>query len=99
MVAFGLPAFLILRAAKLTAFWISILTGGAIGGLTVSGLVFCIQYPPYRSIAVLSVALAGGMLGSIIGATFWLIARPDRRQGGDWQIQPDAAPMRAGREE
>jgi hypothetical protein len=96
MIAFGLPAFLILRAARVTDFLITILTGFAIGGLTGSGLVFCIQYPPERSpawIAVLFVILAGGILGSIIGATFWLIARPDRQRGTKLEIQTHPQPM------
>jgi hypothetical protein len=88
MLTLGVPAFLILRAGNHTAFWIAAVLGFAIGGLT--WVVFFVLFgislgnsPTFvgreaGNVATWSAVLPTGALGSIVGATLWLIARPDR---------------------
>jgi hypothetical protein len=86
---FGTPVFLLLRASKLTTFWIAPLLGFAIGVAT--WLIFVIlfslslgngwsftSHELADNSAHLWAFLPTGALGAAVGATLWLIARPDR---------------------
>ena len=87
--AFGVPAYYLLKARKLTAAWIAGTAGFAIGALM--WLVFLVIFPLSldqgfsgirRGLAdfhiVTDIAWPGGVLGMIVGVLFWVIARPDR---------------------
>jgi hypothetical protein len=86
----GVPAYFILSARGLTAAWVSPAVGFAIGALMwlifsvlfalsldqgLSGVRFALTDPH----TLRGVLWPGGILGSIVGAVFWLIARPDRQ--------------------
>lgn len=88
-VVVGMPAYSFLRARGLTAAWIAGIVGFAIGSLM--WLVFSILFPLSLGQGLTGVRLGltdlhslrgvlwpGGMLGTIVGALFWVIARPDR---------------------
>jgi hypothetical protein len=87
--ALGMPTFFVLRARKCTAFWIAPALGLVVGIST--WLVFIILFGLSlgNSWAFVSHDLANnsahwwgfsatGALGAAVGATFWLVARPDR---------------------
>ena len=90
VLAFGIPAFLILRARKLTAFWIAPLIGFGVGAGT--GLIFYILFALSLGNSLTFIwhelgsnpavftkfLLPTGALGALVGTTLWLIARPDR---------------------
>jgi hypothetical protein len=96
--AFGLPAFLILRARNYTSFWIAAALGFGISNLTwmIFGVLFALSLG--NSLAFIwqqatNLALPFlpiGALGSLIGATFWLIARPDRAPSYCAKIESDS---------
>jgi hypothetical protein len=87
----GLPAFLILRARGHTAFWFASALGFGVGVITwaifmiLLGLSLgnswtfvthdIVNNPAQRLIFPLT-----GALGAAVGATLWLIARPDRER-------------------
>jgi hypothetical protein len=79
----GVPAFLALRARRYTAFWIAAALGFVVGGLT--WFVFFVLFALSLGIGIgwpnavdmSRGLLLPGVLGSIVGATLWLIARPD----------------------
>jgi hypothetical protein len=91
--AFGLPAFAILRSRQRTAFWIAPVLGFVIGAVTwqiflaffalmmsdghLSLVVHGIRQS-FNDPVQLLFAAAPGSLGALVGATLWLIARPDR---------------------
>jgi hypothetical protein len=88
---FGLRALVFLQARNLTAFWVAPVAGFAIGTITWSVflLLFALCYSSLFFVFVLGIftlgpsfqlpGLAGpGVIGALVGATFWLIARPDR---------------------
>jgi hypothetical protein len=88
--AFGTPAFLLLRASKRTAFWIA--PSWASRSVLPLGWVFIVLFGlslgnswPFVSHNVASNStdlwafVLTGALGAAVGATLWLIARPDRR--------------------
>ena len=87
--AFGMPAYFLLKARGLTAAWIA----GAVGFATVAlmWLVFLVLFPlslgqGFSGVRlgfadfhiVTDVVWPGGVLGTIVGVLFWVIARPDR---------------------
>jgi hypothetical protein len=91
--AFGLPAFAVLRSRQVTAFWIAPVLGFIIGAVTWQ--IFMVFFALMMSDGHLSTAAHGikqtlgdpvkmlfavgpGGLGALVGATLWLIARPDR---------------------
>jgi len=87
----GVPAFLLLHGHKNTAFWIAPVFGFAAGALT--GWVFLVLFALSLGNSFAFVLhetanssnwvrgiLPAGALGSIVGATLWLIARPDRQR-------------------
>jgi hypothetical protein len=89
-VIFGIPAYLLLRAHNWTAFWIAPLVGFLIG--MVMWLVFSALFALMLGEGTLGVHLTltdanmlkgliwpGGVLGAVVGAAFWLIARPDHQ--------------------
>jgi Na+(H+)/acetate symporter ActP len=92
--ALGLPAFLFLRYRKMTTFWIATPTGCIIGGvwgvIFTTSLIFygggigVIQKVFGGSGNLVQMSLSPALLGIIVGATVWLIVRPDRqkREGG-----------------
>lgn len=86
----GLPALLVLRSCGQTAAWISI-AGGLIGGIltwTVFGIVFGLSLGNSMRFIIINIQdqftknieflLQPGLLGALVGLTWWLIARPDR---------------------
>ena len=84
---FGVPAYLLLRARKLTAFWIAPVAG-FIAGTMMWYLFFALFGLALGSSSIasalsdpnlLSSALGRiGPLGALVGTILWLIARPDR---------------------
>jgi hypothetical protein len=86
----GTPAFLILRAHKLTAFWIAPVLGFFVGVITCSvflvflglslgnSLPFSLHELAANPVSWSSGFFPTGALGAIVGATLWLIARPNR---------------------
>jgi hypothetical protein len=86
----GVPAFLIFRARNRTAFWIAATLGFGMGGLT--WIIFTVLFALSLGNSLAFVwheaanfaswwpVLPTGALGSVVGATLWLIARPDRRR-------------------
>lgn len=88
-VAFGVPAFLLLRARKHTSFWIAPVLGFVAGvatwlvflalfGLSLGHSWSYVLRELVNDAAKLGNYLPAGPLGSAIGATLWLVARPDR---------------------
>jgi hypothetical protein len=91
--AFGTPAFLLLRASKRTAFWIAPALGFAVGvatwlvfivlfGLSLGDSWSVVSHDLASSSAHLWAFLPTGASGAAVGATLWLIARPDRHDLG-----------------
>lgn len=87
--ALGIPAFLLLRARKYTSFWIAPVLGFAAGvatwqvflvlfGLSLGHSWSFVLRELVNGSARLDNYLPAGPLGSAIGATLWLVARPDR---------------------
>jgi hypothetical protein len=79
MLTLGVPAFFILRAINHTAFWIAGVLGFAIGGLT--WIVFFVLFGISLGNSLAFVwreagNIVAGALGSIVGATLWLM--PDQ---------------------
>ncbi len=88
----GAPAFLILRARRRTAFWIAPVVGFGVGVLT--GFIFFVLFGlslgnsltfVWHDLAAKSASWSSpffpiGALGAVVGATLWLIARPDRER-------------------
>jgi hypothetical protein len=91
--AFGTPVFLLLRASKRTAFWIAPALGFAVGvatwlvfivlfGLSLGDSWSFVSHDLASNSAHLWAFLPTGALGAAVGATLWLIARPDRHDLG-----------------
>jgi hypothetical protein len=92
MLAFGLPAFLILRSRQLTDLWIAAVLGFVFGAVTWIIFLVCFALSLGEGIAGARLAFhslhfatvdvvwlfAAGLLGLIIGVTFWHVAGPDR---------------------
>lgn len=87
--ALGLPAFRLLRTRKHTAFWIAPVLGFAVGvttwvvfivlfGLSLGNSWSFVSHDLVSNSAHLWAFLPTGALGAAVGATLWLIARPDR---------------------
>jgi putative effector of murein hydrolase len=87
---FGIPLFIVLRSTRLVSVWIAIAVGFMAGEITwiIFLTLFALSLGNSTSFAVseflrpdqwssLSM-LAPGFLGALVGATLWLIARPDR---------------------
>jgi hypothetical protein len=75
----GLPLYLLLRAYRLTSFWLAPVVGGIVGGIlnitVVSKMIFNFDF----NIATLPGSfLIGALEGASVGTILWLIARPDR---------------------
>ena len=92
--ALGMPAFRLLRARKHTAFWIAPILGFAVGvvawlvfivlfGLSLGNSWAFVSHDLASNSAHLSAFLPTGALGAAVGATLWLIARPDRHDLGE----------------
>jgi hypothetical protein len=88
----GIPAFLFLRRRQQNSFWIAVLAGFVAGaitwnvffvlfGLSLENRLAFIWQQMGRTTS-LEATLFVGVLGSAIGATLWLIARPDLKRGG-----------------
>jgi hypothetical protein len=87
-VIIGVPAFYILRARGYTALRVALATGFAAGVLTWLGFLAAISVLLHAAVDHLLVGFAtsprslafwvAGLLGAVVGATIWLIARPDR---------------------
>ncbi len=87
--ALGIPAFRLLRASKHTAFWIAPILGFAVGvatwlvfivlfGLSLGNSWTFVSNDLVTNSAHFWAFLPTGALGAAVGATLWLIARPDR---------------------
>jgi len=87
--ALGMPAFRLLRARKHTAFWIAPVLGLTVGvatwvvfivlfGLSLGNSWSFVSHDLVSNSAHLWAVLPTGALGAAVGATLWLIARPDR---------------------
>jgi hypothetical protein len=89
----GVPTFFVLRAYKMTTIWIAIAVGFLIGAATwlafLALFMISLQEGSARGLSAgmhealadpkrLMFILWPGAIGSIVGATLWLIARPDR---------------------
>jgi hypothetical protein len=91
-IALGLPVFLFLRSQGMSRLWIMALSGCVIGAA--SGVLYWTSIVFYFSAGdigalqklfngndnLIQMSLAPSLLGAIVGATFWLVARPDKRQ-------------------
>ena len=87
---FGIPIYEFLRARNLTAFWIAPAAGVVVGAImmyvffVLLGLFFGTSISDTLShfgrpdLLLFSLGF-GAPAGAAVGATFWLIARPDRR--------------------
>lgn len=107
---FGLPAFLYLRSRNLTAPWIAVALGFAVGPIV--WLMFLFLFGLALGLGVRlsldtllsewtlqKVMMLGvpGLLGALIGITLWAIARPDRpRASTDRDTSACARPQRVG---
>jgi hypothetical protein len=82
--ALGYPAFRYLRARGMTSVWRAVGLGFVAGAVMWALIAFCLGLLKYRGITSAfyqsfnDVSPPAELLGIIIGATFWLIARPDR---------------------
>jgi hypothetical protein len=87
---FGIPAYSFLKARRVTAAWAAVATGLAIGAIT--WVLFSVLLPLSLGQGLSGVRFAlidrrmmsgvlwpGGVEGALVGAVYWLIARPDRR--------------------
>ena len=93
MALLGIPAFLLLRSRNWTAFWMAAVIGLA-AGLT-TWIVFLILFAMSFGVGLRVIGLTiydtltghaifllvPSLLGPLVGATFWLIARPDQKRG------------------
>ena len=81
----GMPAFLILRARNRTAFWIAPVVGFGAGVLTDAIVFILLGISLGNSLTLTRTSWSWpffptGGLGAVVGATLWLIARPDRER-------------------
>ncbi len=89
MFAIGYPAFRFLETRNMTSLWVAAAVGFAAAILTSMIVLVCLVLAlggDLREIALLfhqdttvPFAIFLGLLGTLVGATFWLIARPDRQ--------------------
>jgi hypothetical protein len=87
----GVPAFLFLRSRKMTALWIACVAGIVVGTVMWTVFVVCFAlsldglegarqaFTQTPTSVHLAGFIAPALLGLIVGTTFWLIARPDRK--------------------
>lgn len=78
---FGLPLYLLLRAFKLTTFWLAPVAGFVIGFAMV--FLFFMGIGAKDLEAVPEALQYGGPPGAAVGALLWLIGRPDRQKLSD----------------
>lgn len=75
---FGLPLYLLLRALRLTTFWLAPVVGFLIGIVT---MLLFLAIIGERNVDMLTEATReGGAPGAVVGALLWLIGRPDRQE-------------------
>jgi hypothetical protein len=86
---FGIPLFIVLRSRRLVSVWIAIAAGFIAGGIAwvIFLLLFALSLGNSIGFAISEVLrpdqwsylsmLAPAILGALVGATLWLIARPD----------------------
>jgi hypothetical protein len=90
-VLFGVPAFLILRSFKLTAFYIAPFIGFVVATLTTILFQFVLALLMGSTLSTAFKSLLEGItsptgfvwpgfIGALVGITLWVIARPDRAQ-------------------
>jgi hypothetical protein len=91
--AFGRPAFAFMRTHRMTSIWMAMATGFAIGALTsffflvaiaamLQGLAALLFSDEALHAALSLFNVASGIMGTLVGITLWLIARPDRATDG-----------------
>jgi hypothetical protein len=85
----GLPAYLFLRARKWTAFWVAPLVGFIVAAIAWSVVALWVLLAVGRGFSsafseLMTTGSLGnllwpiGLMGAVVGALLWLIARPDR---------------------
>src|SRR5262249_47792087 len=85
----GIPLYLVMRARERTAFWIALVAGFCarpgtrlvcVGALSLRfrGSWMLVVHDPVIDMPPAGAAVPCGVVGIIVGATLWLIARPDR---------------------
>jgi hypothetical protein len=87
---FGIPAYLLLRARKWTAFWLAPVLG-FMGGALAWWLFLAVPWtgssfrfePVWDLSRLRDVLWPYGPLGALVGTLLWLIARPDRAERRD----------------
>lgn len=87
---FGIPAYLLLRARKWTAFWFAPVLG-FMGGALAWWLFLAVPWtggsfrfePVWDLSRLRDVLWPYGPLGALVGTLLWLIARPDRAESSD----------------
>jgi hypothetical protein len=83
--ALGFPAFRVLRSRNLTALWIAAGLGFIVGAVTWAVFMACFALSLGEGLHGVHGALSShsifvlltGLLGMLVGTTFWLIARAD----------------------
>jgi hypothetical protein len=85
---FGVPAYRALTARQQTAPWIALVLGAGVAGVTWAIILFLFWLDGTRPSPVwwLSFFPVFG-LGSVVGLTIWLIARPDRLNSGTQEVR------------
>lgn len=83
-IVFGLPLYLLLRAFRLTAFWLAPVAGIVVGFAVM--FLFLLGIGTKGLEAVTEAIQHGGPPGAAVGALFWLIARPDRPDPSDDEL-------------
>jgi hypothetical protein len=84
VLALGYPGFHYLRKQGKTSLWRLMGWGFVVGAVAWALIAFCLGLLKYESIAMAfytsfnNVWLGPELLGVVIAATFWLIARPDQ---------------------
>lgn len=87
----GLPAFLVLPRYHCTAFWFAPGIGFLTGGVVMLAFRVCFSLALGDNVGVaisagrinlgqtMTLFAVGGLLGTLVGSTLWVIARPDRK--------------------
>lgn len=93
---FGMPAFLLLRSYRVTAFFVAPLVGAMLAIVTFTVAAFVVALllgvAPLQALLTILEGLHSpaelikpGLIGAVVGSCFWIIARPDRTS--QWQLR------------
>lgn len=72
---FGVPIYLLLRAYKLTEFWLAPVAGFVAG----FAMIYLVTWTFGSGAEGNRPGFAAGLCGAVVGTLLWLIARPDRQ--------------------